>query len=280
MSAGSRASTDRPLSAVSAASWTIGLWLVEQLCVALTASSRPAAATDIVSLSACIVLSTSIVVFAMVRLRAPEQSLRAALGLRKVGPLGIVLPAAVGAGLCPVLSALDDRIAARWPYDDAEAVANMHQLVTQSSRRVRGRRLRRDPGRAGGLLPGHRYEELVRAGAGDASTRWRARGLAILVTAILFAAFSLDWQTMPSTLLLGLALAWIRTREGSLVAAIAAHLGFWAIESLPILRGGDPAADVTYAARWILVGAGAAILALATIYATSRGEPRSREAAK
>ena len=268
--------TDRPLSLPAAALWATALWLLEHICFEVTEAVRPGAITDIVSVSACVVLATSFVVFAMVRVHAPHASLRATLGVHAVGPVSLVLAAAAGAGLCPALSTVDDLVAKRWPYDDPESLESMNKLLASSThlglvlgvfvviplaREVFFR----------GLL----FGELARGDLGGARTAGAGAGtgmggasgaaVAVIATAILFAVFSLDWRSMPTALVLGLALGWLRARTGSLVAPVIAHLAFWSVEGIPILRGADPAADVTYPTRWIAGAAAAAVLALVVI---------------
>lgn len=247
--------SDRRMTPLVGTLWTIALWLLEHVCVGVTAGARPGAMADIVSLTACVVLATSIVVFVIVRLRAPDESLRAVFGVRRLPLSGLLFAVAAGAGLCPALSALDDIVISRWPYDDAEALENVHNLVSQSSRValvvgifvvipiVREVFFR-------GIL----FSELSRGA--------RSSFVPIVVTSLLFASFSLDWRTLPSAMILGLALGWLRAGSGTIFAALLAHLAFWAVEGLPILRGGDPTADVTYPGKWVAAGALLAVLAL------------------
>jgi len=95
---------------------------------------------------------------------------------------------------------------------------------------------------------------------------------AMLATAIFFACCSPGWRAMPTTFILGLALARVRDRTGTVVAAIVAHLAYWAVEALPVIRGADPLADVTYSTRWIVGGAVIAVLALVAIGAGRQEE--------
>ncbi len=249
--------TDRPLSLQAAAIWTIGLWLLEHICLEITEALRPGAITDIVNVSACVVLATSIVVFAVARLHVPERSLRATLGIRPLGPLGLVLSAAVGVGLSPAMSRLDDLVAQRWPYDDPEALANVQKLLASSTRwsLVLGvfvviplaREL---------FFRGLLFGELRRA---------VSLGGAVVATSILFAIFSLDWRSMPAALILSFALGWVRARGGSVIAPVVTHLAFWSVQGLPILRGADPSVDVTYSPKWVAAGLLVALLGLVGI---------------
>jgi hypothetical protein len=247
--------------------WATALWLLEHICFEVTESARPGAITDIVNVSACVVLATSIVVFAMLRVHAPDQSVRATLGVRAIGAVPLALSAVAGAGLCPALSTLDDLVARRWPYADPAALESIQKLLASSTRvglvmgvfvvmplarevffrGVLFGELGRDP-------PGGR-DHTGAAGAGSPA-------VAFLATTLLFTVFSLDWRSMPSALVLGLALGWLRLRTGSLVAPVVAHLAFWSVEGIPILRGADPAADATYPTRWIVGAAAAAVVAL------------------
>jgi membrane protease YdiL (CAAX protease family) len=248
--------------------WATALWLLEHICFQVTESARPGAITDIVNVSACVVLATSVIVFAMLRVHAADASMRAALGVRAIGPARLALSALAGAGLRPALSTLDELVARRWPYDDPAALESMQKLLASSSR----------VGLVLGVLVvipvarevffrGVLFGELERDAPGG---RDRAGGaeagspaVALLATAVLFTVFSLDWRSMPSALVLGLALGWLRLRSGSLVAPVVAHLAFWSVEGIPVLRGADPAADVTYPTRWIVGAAVAAVVALA-----------------
>jgi len=255
--------TDRRLSLAAAALWTTALWLLEHVCFEVTEAARPGAITDIVNVAACVVLATSVIVFAMLRVHAPDESMRATLGVRRPGSLRLVLAVAAGAGLCPALSTVDDLIARRWPYDDPDALESMQKLLASSTHLglVLGVfvviPLAREV-----FFRGVLFGEL----GGDRSARGKggraATAIAILATAVLFAVFSLDWRAMPTALVLGLSLGWLRARTGSLVAPAVAHLAFWSVEGIPILRGADPAADVTYPTRWIVGGVVVALLAL------------------
>jgi membrane protease YdiL (CAAX protease family) len=244
----------------------------------VTEAARPGAITDIVNVSACVVLATSVIVFAMLRVHAPNKSLRATLGIRPVGLLRLVLSAAAGAGLCPALSTVDDLVAKRWPYDDPAALESMQKLLASSTRvgLVLGVfvviPLAREVFFRGILFGELRRSDRDTRGADAAGG---SAAVALVATALLFAVFSLDWRSMPTALVLGLSLGWLRARTGSLVAPAVAHLAFWSVEGIPILRGGDPAADVTYPVRWIVGGAVVAVLALAALLPSRAPEPQS-----
>jgi membrane protease YdiL (CAAX protease family) len=248
---------DRPLSALGAAFWSVALGVLDTVCVETTEAVRPGALTDIVNRGACHVLATSLIIFAMVRLHARNTPLRQVLGFRTPALLPALLSIAAGAGLCPALSALNDVVVRRWPYPPDETLESTQKLLAASSR----------PALvivAFVVLPiaqevffrGILFSQLRRT-LSDAST--------LVVTATFFALSSLDVRSLPAMLILGLVLGRLRGRTGSVLAAVLGHLAFWAVEGVPILRGRDPAADVTYPMRWIVGGAAISLLAVLVV---------------
>ncbi len=250
---------DRPISAPGALIWTALLLVVERFCVGIVEAARGRPLADIVSFATCEVLAISLVAFALVRTHAPEAPLRRALGARPVAIHHVLLSAAAGLGLYPILSALDDRILARFPYDDPETMARVEKLIASAPRAalilglfvvipVAHEVFFR------GLLFGG-----LRAAAGVAFT--------IVVTALLFAVAPLDLRALPSALLLGVAVGWLRAQSGSVFAPIVAMLAFRALDTVAILQGHDPSADTTYPVKWIAGGAVIALVALASMRA-------------
>ena len=239
--------------------WTAALLMLEQTCVALTELARAGARTDIVSRSGCTILATSLVVFFVVRIHAPDRSLRATLGLRRIGVFPAALSLAAGAGLRPLLGTLEEMMARRWPLQDADVAESIERLVASSSRAalIVGVFVV-IPVAAEVFYRGVLFGEIRRAGS---------QRRAILLTAALFAlsATAGDPRALPTAALVGLAFGWLRARAGSLIAPILAHLAYWSVEVVPILRGGDLLADVAYPTRWIAGGAVISLLALATI---------------
>jgi membrane protease YdiL (CAAX protease family) len=257
------AHVDRPMTPLTAAMWTIALWSLEMLCVYVTQAARPGAIDDIVSLAACTALATSLIVFAMVRVHAREASLRRTLGAASLAPLHLVLSIAAGAGLYPLLSTIDDRMVQRWPYspEDTQAMERLFAVPTTSSRVALvlagfvviplAREL---------FFRGILFSEILRSTGARAAT---------VASAVLFTVSELDWRSVPTTLVLGVALARLRDRTGSVLAAAAAHIAFFAVAGIPILAGRDTKADVVFAQKWIVGGAAIALLALVAVGAGS-----------
>jgi membrane protease YdiL (CAAX protease family) len=250
---------DRPMTPLTAAMWTIALWSLEMLCVYLTEAARPGAIDDIVSLATCTSLATSLVIFAMVRVHARETSLRRTLGVASLAPLHLVLSVAAGAGLYPLLSTIDDRIVQRWPYspEDTLAMERLFSVPTTSSRIALVL--------AGFVVIPLAREFFFRGIVFSEIARSTSVRAATVASAVLFTVSELDWRSVPTTLVLGIALARLRERTGTVLAAAAAHIAFFAVAGLPILAGRDTKADIVFTPRWIEGGAAIALLALVAV---------------
>jgi len=256
---------DRPLTPLTAALWSVGLWLVENVCVQVTEAARPGALSDIVNLGACQALATSLVVFAMVRVHARETSLRVTLGVVPLAPLHFLLSIAAGAGLYPLLSTVDDWVLERWPQHPPGEAPSLDDTLMAKLLDVHTMGARVALVVAAFVVMPLARELFFR---GVVFTELRRSGrlwVAMVASSVFFAASQFDWRSMPSALVLGLALARLRDRTGSVLGAVAAHLAFWSVAGIPILRGADPAADVTYSPRWIAGGAVIAVLALVAV---------------
>jgi membrane protease YdiL (CAAX protease family) len=253
---------ERPMPLVAALLWAVALILVEGLAVQITEAVRPGAQTDIVNLAACQVLGTSLVLFAMARFHASELPLRGVLGARAIAPLRALLSIAAGAGLFPLMSTIDGAVLRRWPIQDDSAAESVQKLLASSSRTGLV---------IAALVVVPIARELFFRGVlyGGVRATVNARA-AIVATSVLYACSFLDPQQMPTALAMGLALAWLRERSGTVFAPILAQLAYGAVEGIPILRGQDLEADVVYPVRWIAGGAVIAVLALVGIGASRR----------
>ena len=250
------------MSPLAAALWAVALTMTLMVAVSITNAVRPGAETDIVNLAACEVLSTSVVIFAMVRFHAPEVSLRMMLGMRPIAPLHVIFSIAAGAGLYPLMSKIDDLVLRQYPIDEQGAAEKVHTLLSSSSR-------------LGLVLAGLVAIPIAREiffrgilyGGVRATINVRT---AIIATTVFYACSYLAPQQIPTALLLGVAFAWLRERTGTVVAPILAQLAYGSVEGIPILRGRDLEAYVTYPPKWIAGGAIIAVLALAGVAAGRR----------
>ena len=248
-------SLDRPMSAFAAAFWAFTLFGVELLCQVLTAAARGDESLDIVSLSACAVLATSILVFAVMRVHAREGSIRQAVGLTPIAPHHVLLCALAGAGLSPVVEALQHRIVSRFPYSDAD-VAIMERIVASAPPVVLVVAM---------LVVIPLAEEVFFRGLLYGGLRASgSTAEAIIVTAVLFAVVGQDFREVPIRLLYGLVLGWLRAQSGSLVGPIVAALAYNAFDAVALVRGTDPTAAL-FSAKWVGIGAAATLFGLAAM---------------
>jgi membrane protease YdiL (CAAX protease family) len=254
------------MSPLAAALWSIALTMLVMIAVQITEAVRPGAQNDLVNGAACEVLGTSLVIFAMVRFHAPDLPMRGVLGMRAVAPLHVVLSIAAGAGLFPLLSTIDGAILRRWPIqDEAESVQKLLASTSRTGLVIA----------AFVVIPVAR--ELFFRGAvfGGVRATVNAR-VAIIATSVFYACSLIYPQQMPTALALGLALAWLRERSGTVLAPILAQIAYGSVEAIPILRGQDLEADVVYPPKWIAGGAVIALLALVGIGAGKRDEQTPR----
>jgi hypothetical protein len=255
------------MSAVAAALWSCALVFLVEVCVGITEAARPGAATDAVNRAACEMLATSIAVFLVVRVHARDVSLRQTLGVRPIAPLHVMLSVAAGAGLHPLLVTVEDWVLRRFPYSDAEREAMKHydrlfDLPTHGARIALVLYLF--------VIMPLAKEVFFRGALYGTMKRVLAPHTVLLATSVYFACAYLDPRLFPAMFVLGLAMGHLRERSGTMLAPAIAQLAYWAVEGVPILRGRDPNADLSYPPRWIFGGAVIALLALAGMQAGTR----------
>ena len=249
------ARADKPkISFLAAAGWTIGATLVQQVAVSATEAARPGAISDLVSQTACRLLTYSMVAFVMLRIYAPEGSLRSMFALRRVTLATLPLAILLGAGLAPALATMDTFVARRFPLgsDELEIVAKLTDTRTIAQRIT----LAVSTVAAFPIVEELFFRGLVFGGLRRATTADGVRtGTAervIVATSVFFAASSGDPRSMPLLLTLGLVLGWLRALSGSVWPGLVAHAAFFAVPVVPALRG-MPSDDV-YPRVWIVVG--------------------------
>ena len=100
--------TARRMTLLEAVAWSAALSIVTTVLVQITESARPGASLDLVNITVCTVVALSIFLFAMLRVYAPESSIRDVLGMRAVSPIAAGLAIAIGVLISPGLSLVDD----------------------------------------------------------------------------------------------------------------------------------------------------------------------------
>ena len=237
----------RPISFVAAAGWAIGATLFLDVAVAFTEFARPGALQDLVSLTGCHVLTYSLVAFVMLRMYEPDTGVLRVFAIRRAPVLAFPLAAIVGAGIYPALTVVDGIAAKRFPPtpEETELIGNLMTATTTGKRVALVMALVF-------LMPA--AEELFFRGLLFGGLRRSREGMAILGTAIYFAAARGGIRAFGSMIVLGLVLAWLRSRAGSTLVSLTAHVAFFAVPVIPMVMGRDPMADEIYPRSWVIGG--------------------------
>lgn len=251
------------MSALAAAGWTLAATVLFLWLVGLTLSLRAGAEQDIVNAFACQALSYLIVLFFILRVHAPEVSIRALLGLRRTAfafyPLGVVLGAAVG-------------LPANFLY--AQTVAHFPRPAEEAS--LVESFLQAGCGKRAGIaliiiLLGPILEEVFYRGALFRPLRGR-HGVAstCVLTGMLFGLAHMPWQSQIPIAMVGVTLAVVRHWSGALGPAIAMHAAFNAVGVAQLYLA--PRLDFLDAPAWWLVAIGTAVtgVVLFAAHATAR----------
>jgi membrane protease YdiL (CAAX protease family) len=254
----------RRMTVLAAALWSLGMGILASLLMEATEQARPGAELDLVNITACRVVATSAFVFLILRVYAPQASVRDMLGMRSVSAVASLLGAAAGALLYPGLSLIDDAVYKRYPLA-AEKSELLDKLIEATSR---GERLVLF---VSFVLVIPLCEELFFRGVlFRALRRGRQEGLAVLASALLYALTRGDLRVIPTGILLGLLVSWLRGRSGSVVPSVLAHVAMNAVPLVPIVLGKG---EVPMGGRVAIGGAiGAAICAWGAAVIFGRSE--------
>jgi membrane protease YdiL (CAAX protease family) len=243
----------RPLSFLAAASWTIGANLALVVAVQLTEAARPGARADLVNVTACYVLTYSLILFTMLRVYEPETRVREVLAVRRCSFFGAALAVVSGASIYPALSWVDDWMSKRFPTPDEEREL-IDRLMEAGSRGQRAVIVITFV-----LIMPLVQELFFRGVLYGGLRRGRVSSLAIVGTAVFFAAANLDPRAFPMLIVLGLLLTWLRSRSGSVIPSTLAHVAFWAVPLAPLVIGRQEVE--IYPRTWIIGGAVGALVA-------------------
>ena len=251
----------RPMTFLAAAAWSIALGLGTSVVLELTESARPGAAADLVNFTVCRVVAFSVFLFVMLRIYAPQSSIRDVLGVRAVSPLAAVLAIALGALVAPGLSMIDDAIEKRFPVSTEDSDL-LSQLLDVSSPRARVVLF------ASFVVVIPLCEELFFRGIlFRGMRRGRAEGLAVLGSAVLYGLSRVDFRSLPTGLVLGLLTGWLRGRSGSLVPPVLAHTALYAALLVPVLIGRGEVAVGGRVAVAAMIAAGVCAWVTAILFA-------------
>jgi membrane protease YdiL (CAAX protease family) len=258
----------RPLSFLAAAGWTFAVSLTLGIVIQLCDDARPGASADLVTFTTAYVLTHLVALFVLLRIYEPESSIREVIGLRKTSVPAMLLALPLGAGAYPTMNALDDLVSRRFPLTEDET-ALVVKLVSAGT-----------PSRRVFLVASLVFllplveDVFFRGFLFGGLKKGRTLMMAVVGTALFYALAQGDVRSLPSALVLGLTLSWLRAHTGSLVPAMLAHAAYAAVPVVHLLLGQDPAHD-TYPRALLLGGAVATILCAAAVHFAAAKDPRA-----
>ncbi|MFO0678469.1 MAG: CPBP family intramembrane glutamic endopeptidase [Polyangiaceae bacterium] len=238
----------RRMSFFAGASWTLLVVFVIGLALGITEEVRPGAETDVVNVTAISLIAFGVALFAILRVYAPEGSVRDVFGIRGVPVQSLILAAGLGVGVHPILSRVDDLLLHKFPQPP--------EVVEVSARLMRADTWTRRGALALALaivFPAVQ-ETFFRGALFGTMKRGREARIVAVVVAFYFATFAGDPRYVPSLFAFGVVLGWLRSRTGSVLPTLVAHVAFAAVPVVPILAGRDPMADVRYSSVLLLGG--------------------------
>ena len=255
------------MSFLAAAGLTIGARLTLDLVRELAEAIRPGAVADIVTYAGAFTVAHLAFIFLVLRVWAPESSLRDVLGLRRTHPALYVLAPILGAAMYPPLARLDALVSRRFPttQEEQDLAEKLIDTSTHGSRVALFFALV--------LVVPVVCEPFFRGALYGRLRRERAEGVAVFATSAYFVLESFDPRSMASLLVLGATLSLVRARAGSTIPTMLLHAAFFAPPLVPALGGGPVIDDGAWPVRVALAGAVVAIAALlATLWVTGRSE--------
>lgn len=261
---------ERPLTFVAAALWTLLVALLVGIAAVVLEAAHPGARFDLVTTTTCKVLVYSAVFFALLRVHAPDSSIRQVLALRRP-PLGVmILGALVGGGLSPIAQWASAKVAERMPPSPEETQALERLFSTDTT----GKKIAIVVSLVL-LMP--IFDELFFRGALFTPLKKGRRAEAVVIATAAYDVLSMGAPLSGQLVWLLptlLAFAWMRAVTGSVIPGLLARMTFFAVEVVPMVIRGEPKFSI-----WVaLGGAAVAVLSLAGIAAIGRRSARVLDA--
>ena len=254
--------------------WAMSSVLVFVLLIGITASVRPNAKHDVINAFVCQAVGILGCLFLMLRVHAPDRSIREVIGARATHPAFLPLGISLGLAASLPTSALYSAIERRWPEPEQAADPFVDALTS-------GSRLTQVSVALCAVVAAPVLEELFYRGALFTPQRRRSGAFTVVVvTAVLFALAHLVPQKLLPLCLLGVALGVLRAASGSILPSVLMHATFNALPTWSLLVEGRPPPDrPDEPIPWAMAAASAAIAA-ALLLAAHRLGQRSEIAAR
>jgi membrane protease YdiL (CAAX protease family) len=263
---------ERPMSALLASGWALGTTFVFLVLVSVLVTLRSNATEDVVSTFACQAIAYLLALFLILRVHAPDASIRAYIGARPTSPLFYPLALLLGAALEIPSNALYDAIERRWPSEAEDTLSKLFQAGTPPKRALIVLVV---------VVCGPMLEELFFRGALFRPMRKMHPGwMVVLVTAALFALAHFQPQVYVPIALVGLALGAMRLASGSILPSILTHATFNAVPFVAMLaqRQGTAEAEAPLPPWLVAAGSAATLALLVAVYVLGARSPAALRA--
>jgi len=248
---------ERPMSYLGAAGFSFATTFLFFFLLSIVIAARPAAENDLVSKFGCQVVATLLGLFLILRIYAPDKSIRDFLGLRWTNLGFFPLAALLGAAVQVPANALYDLITRRFPTAEGHDEALYEEISGGTPKRIAIFVIL--------ALAGPMLEEVFFRGALFRPLRKGYESLGVVfATSLFFAASHLEWQMMLPIGLVGLSLGVLRSASGSLFPGFVMHgvfngITLYSLYKHPVSDAGSSGPPMPL---WLTIGGSAITLVL------------------
>ena len=223
----------KPMSLVGAALLAVGAQMLFLLLLSLFSSGEEGHSHDLVTATVCQIAGYVLALFAMLRVWAPEASIRQVVGAKRSTPLFYGLALGLGFAATWPTNWLYNRIIEQWPRSETPFGVEELFFALDMPERIAVA--------IGAVFFGPLVEELLFRGAMFTALRKsQDASLTIAFTAMMFAAVHLVPQSFPWLFLMGLVLGYVRHASGSVIPALLLHMVFNGMSILDLFSRDAP----------------------------------------
>jgi membrane protease YdiL (CAAX protease family) len=223
----------RPMSWWQAAAWTFAATFAFLFVYSAVVSFREGAQNDQVSAVLAQAIGYGLVLFGILRVHAPEASVRDFVGLRHTSIAFYAIGPALGLAATIPANAIHHAIVTRFPFEESLRIVEIWGLAPTPTRLAMALMI---------AFVGPLVEEVFFRGALFGGLRAQTEIVrptlyAALVTSLLFTIVHVRWQSFLPIMLVGLLIAGLRVASGSLLPPVLAHMAFNAAGVAELARG-------------------------------------------
>lgn len=245
-----------PMTVLAALGWSFGITFAFHLLATIMLKLRPGSTIDIVGGALCQAVAYLAGLFLILRVHAPEASIRDFIGLRGTHPAFYPVALLLGVAVWLPAEALESVIEKRWPSPEGHLA---EQLIAAPR-----------PYQVAMLLMitvvGPLMEELLFRGAlFRALRRMHPQVVVIVATASLFGMAHMSWKLFFIIGGVGLALGLVRAESGSLIPGLLLHFAFNAMTCALLFYSKAKGADVAVPNAFVPVSVAVAALLLVLV---------------